>query len=251
MSSDRLQREKSFHDNRFGGDDSERATARKYYSINNHVKERYIEIVSKLCEGKDLLEYGCGKGSNSKQWLELGAKVTGIDISEEGIAVAKENMANNGLHAEYYVMNAEATEFNDNSFDLIVGTGILHHLDLTKSYQELSRICNENAHIVFIEPLGHNPFINLFRLLTPKMRTADEHPLKSKEIKLLNQYFHNVKCEYFVLFTLFAVPFRNMSFFNKVYSFFMNIDKVILSIPFVRRYAWMVVIHASNPRKKP
>ena len=247
--SDILQHEIAFHNKRYGGNDGERSGVRKYYSANKHAINKYIEIVSKLCEGKNLLEYGCGTGSKSKQWLILGAKVTGIDISEVGINVAKEKMANSEFHADYYVMEAEKTEFNDNCFDLVVGTGILHHLDLTKSYKELSRICSENAHIVFVEPLGHNPFINFYRLLTPKMRTEDEHPMKSKDIKLINQYFNNVKCEYFSLFTLFSVPFRNMLFFDNLNSFCRAVNKAIFSIPFVRRYAWTVVIHARNPKK--
>jgi SAM-dependent methyltransferase len=213
------------------------------------MKERYFEVVSELCEGKNLLEYGCGTGSASKHWLELGARVTGIDISEEAIKRAKENIENSGFDADYYVMDAEDTEFDDGSFDLVVGTGILHHLDLRRSYQELSRICNTSGHVVFAEPLGHNPLISLFRLLTPKMRTRDEHPLKLKDIALLNRYFKNVEFEYFSLFTLLSVPFRNMTSFDKINDFFRVIDKAAFSIPFLGRYAWMVVIHASNPRK--
>ena len=33
-------------------------------------------------------------------------------------------------------MNVEKTEFNDNHFDVVVGTGIIHHLDLSKIYSE-------------------------------------------------------------------------------------------------------------------
>ena len=194
--SNRLEREKNFHDNRYGGDDSDRKSVEKYYMANIHMEERYIDIVSKLCIGKKLLEYGCGSGNNSNKWLKLGAKVTGIDISEEGIKKAKKSNCNSKYNADYYVMDAENTEFNKNSFDIVVGSGILHHLDLKKCYQELSRICKDNGHIVFQEPLGHNPFINFFRRLTPIMRTEDEHPMKSKNIKLLKNYFNNVEIEY-------------------------------------------------------
>ena len=56
--SDRLEREKNFHDNRFGGDDSDRKSVEKYYMANIHMEERYIDIVSKLCNGKKLLDWG-------------------------------------------------------------------------------------------------------------------------------------------------------------------------------------------------
>ena len=81
------------------------------------------------------------------------------------------------------------------------------------------------------------------------MRTEDEHPLKQKDIKLLKQYFQNVEIEYFSLFTLLAVPFRNKFFFDQLYEFLRSIDMAVFLIPFFKKYAWSVIIHASNPRK--
>ncbi len=250
MNTNRLEKEQSFHDKRFfEGEDSTRKKARKYYSINRYPRNRYVEIASKYCKGKKLLEYGCGAGSESEQWLKFGAILTGIDISPEGIKKATERIANTEYSADYFVWNAESTEFRDGSFDIVVGTAIIHHLDLSNSYQELSRILTKNGHAVFFEPLGHNPFTNLYRALTPQMRTADEHPLKLKDIRLLEQYFYNVEVEYFSLFTLLAVPFRNMFFFDKLYRFLRSIDKAVFLIPLINRYAWTAIIHASNPRK--
>lgn len=247
--SDRLNREKSFHDKRFGGDGCERKAARKYYSVNKHLHKRYTEIVSSFCKGKNLLEYGCGTGSNSIQWIQLGAKVTGIDISTEAIKKAKEEIAGSEYHAEYFVMNAENTEFDNDSFDVVVGTGVIHHLDLKNAYQELSRICRPTGHMVFCEPLGHNPFINIYRWLTPNMRTEDEHPLKQPDIKMLKKYFHNVQIEYFTLLTLLAVPFRNMPFFHWLCDFLRSIDKMLFYFPFIKKYAWSVILHAYSPRE--
>jgi ubiquinone/menaquinone biosynthesis C-methylase UbiE len=249
MVTKRLEKERSFHDKRFNGADSERKRARKYYSVNMHTMNRYFEIISMYCTNKKLLEYGCGTGSGSEQWLKFGAILVGIDISPKGIKIAKERLKNTKYDADYFVMNAENTGFNDSSFDIVVGTGIIHHLDILHSYQELCRILKKNGHAVFMEPLGHNPFINLYRALTPKMRTEDEHPLKLKDIEILKQCFYNVDVEYFSLFTLLAVPFRSMFFFDKLCCFFRNIDKMAFQIPFIKRYAWMVIIHASNPKK--
>lgn len=100
-----------------------------------------------------------------------------------------------------------------------------------------------------MEPLGHNLFINLYRTLTPQMRTEEEHPLKLEDIRLLKQYFNNLEVEYFSLFTLLAVPFRSMFFFKKLCGFFRSIDKAVFIISFIKRYAWTTIIHASNPRK--
>lgn len=81
------------------------------------------------------------------------------------------------------------------------------------------------------------------------MRTEDEHPLKIKEVKLLTEYFHKLNLEYYSLFTLLAVPFRSTFIFNGLHRFLVFLDKIIFHIPFIKRYAWVVLIHASNPKK--
>ena len=181
--------------------------------------------------------------------MNFGAILTGIDISPAGIKKAQERISTTKHEANYLVMNAEKMDFENSSFDMVAGTGIIHHLDLNNSFQELQRILKPKGHAVFIEPLGHNPFINMYRLLTPKMRTDDEHPLKMKDIRLLQKHFQNVEVEYFSLFTLFAVPFRNRKIFTRVNDFLRGLDRAFFHIPFLNRLAWTVVIHASHPRK--
>lgn len=249
MNTDRLEKEQVFHDSVFEGDDNEGATLGKQYSVNRQVNQCYVDIVSEHCKGKRLLEYGCGTARRSKQWLGLGATYTGIDISPEGIKRARKRTENAPYDAHYFVMNAESTEFHNSSFDIVVGTGILHHLNLSNAYQELSRILEADGHAVFVEPLGHNPLINLYRALTPRARTENEHPLKVRDLKLLEQYFCHVKAEYFTLFTLLAVPFTNMFFFHALCGFLRSIDKMVFLLPLARRYAWITVVHASHPRK--
>ena len=130
---ERLRQEKQFHDHRFGGDDSERGDAKKYYTANRAAEQKYYDLIVSLCGDKRLLEYGCGTGKDSVRWMENGAILTGVDISEEGIIKARENVKSTGYSASYYVMNAEDMTFEDETFDVVVGTGILHHLDLQLS----------------------------------------------------------------------------------------------------------------------
>ena len=138
------------------------------------------------------------------------------------------------LNIDYFVMDAENTTFEDNTFDIIVGQGIIHHLNLENIYIETSRILNKNGHAIFMEPLGHNPLINLYRWLTPNIRTPDEHPLKRNDLKLLGKYFSNIKIEYFSLMTLLAVPFRKMRIFNPLLKILYYLDKIIFKIPIIK-----------------
>ncbi len=245
----RLHKEQVFHDQRFSSGESNRSKAQKFYTVSKHAQDRYKEKISNVCKNKSLLDYGCGTGSSSISVAKMGAKVTGIDISSEGIKVAKERLKSEPYQIDFFVMNAEETDFSKDNFDVIIGAGILHHLNISKAYQEIMRIMKPNGHMIFLEPLGHNPFIKLYRLLTPKMRTEDERPLKEKDLKKLEKYFKDIEIEYFSLFTLLAVPFVNTRYFQTIYRNLINIDKKIFKFSFFRRNAWISVIHAKIPIK--
>ena len=249
MNDKRLENEKTFHNKRFIQDDNIRSSVKKYYSVNKIAKDIYYQTIQAYSKNKKILEYGCGTGQNIEIFNKFGASVTGVDISEEGIKKASKRIKEKNISADFFVMNVENTQFNNDSFDVVVGTGIIHHLDLNKIYLETSRILNQNGHAIFFEPLGHNPIINLYRKLTPNIRTVDEHPLMKKDLNLLKKYFKNVEIKYFSLFTLLAVPFRSLSIFNPLFKILYFIDKVILRLPIIKNWAWVVVIHAYNPIK--
>ena len=244
---DRIEREKIYHNERFKNASHIRKSIEKYYSIHHCVTEYYYSLIDLYALNKKLLEVGCGIGSETNNYLRYVKSYVGIDISSEGIKQAIQNINQSIYEIKYFEMDIEKTTFEENSFDVVSGMGILHHLNLNKAYSELSRIIKDKGHIIFIEPLGHNPIINLYRKLTPKMRTMDEHPLKIKDIRLLSSYFHNVELRYFSLFTLIAVPFRNRSIFRFLVAIFKRIDDLVFKIPFFRKYAWVVIIHASMP----
>lgn len=123
--------------------------------------------------GKDVLLYGCGPANEAVGLLSRGARsVSGFDISEAEIAKGRRP----GI--DLRVADAHDTPYADDSFDLIVGSGILHHLDLAVALGEIQRILRPGGRVVFLEPLAQNPILRLGRLLTPGARTADEHPLR-------------------------------------------------------------------------
>ena len=135
-----------------------------------------------------MLDYGCGIGSITEQVVNYEPKnISGIDISDQSISIAKKRNNELNLNIQYQVQNCEKTTLSSNSFDVIYGSGILHHLDITKSIKELKRLLKTNGSLVFMEPLGTNPFINLYRKLTPGSRTIDEHPLVFKDFDFIKR----------------------------------------------------------------
>jgi cyclopropane fatty-acyl-phospholipid synthase-like methyltransferase len=67
-------------------------------------------------------------GEESVYFAKLGARVTGIDISDVGIASLKRRAAFHHLDITALEMRCDPTDFPDASFDRIHGLGILHHV---------------------------------------------------------------------------------------------------------------------------
>jgi SAM-dependent methyltransferase len=150
---------------------------------------------------------------------------------------------------QHCVMNAECLAYADHSFDLVFGSGILHHLDLGAALDEVSRVLKPDGQAAFFEPLGHNSLINLYRRFTPAMRTADEHPLRMDDLARLPDRFAHVNVRYFHLLSLLAMVFRRTPVFGPLLSFLHALDRIVLAVPFLRKQAWVVVICVAQPRQ--
>lgn len=128
---------------------------------------------------KRVLLYGCGPANDTRDLLNAGAvSIAGIDISDVEIADAWRQAREGGYanRVEFRAGDAHETGFPDDSFDLIIGTAILHHLDVPRALREIRRILAPGGRAVFLEPLAGNPLLRLGRWLTPAARTDDEHP---------------------------------------------------------------------------
>ena len=209
----RLEDEQKFHNEIFESDKRSTEVGR-FYTINDAIHKVYEDFIFTEPKGKVYLEYGCGmgKGNRLEKLAREGGLPHGIDISDFAINHLSEEASKEGLKIDYQVMNAEDMTFEDDYFDVIYGTGILHHLDLKKAYKSIADKLKGKGTAIFIEPLGHNPLINKFRDKTPDIRTDDEHPLLMNDFKLAKDYFNDVDVRYFHLSTLgLPILFKNKS----------------------------------------
>ena len=119
---------------------------------------------------------------------------------------------------------------------------MLHHLDLTSAYAEMSRVLRPGGRAVFFEPLGHNPLINWYRNRTPEARTPHEHPLCRQDYHLASQWFEEVHVETFHLFGILTSPFSQRGWAKPLHRLASGIDRRVLAIgDRLRWHAWIAV----------
>lgn len=135
-------------------------------------------IFKKLCKpNKDntILEIGCGDGEFTKRLADLPSKIVGTDITPKVIARAKRYF-NTKIYRKvsFKADNAEKMSFSNNSFDIVCGISILHHIDTNKALKESFRVLKRGGSIFFSEPNLINPNIYL-GLNVPYLRRKMEY----------------------------------------------------------------------------
>jgi SAM-dependent methyltransferase len=160
---------------------------RVFKNPSTEAMNRFYE--SQLSDVRDrvILECGCGPGSFAA-WLHgQGAYVVGIDISEFNISRCQSLFASQGSEpsrCRFYVMDAHSLRFPDQSFDVVVGNGILHHLSIPRAVCEINRVLKPGGIALFQEPMSGNPLLMIYRKIAG-FHTSDERPLTRGDIAFL------------------------------------------------------------------
>ena len=188
---DRVKREKKAYDESDIFEESHKLQSRfeHVFSCPNTSagEDFFSRKIIEHTEDSVVLDYGCLFGALAPELHKNNPKkIIGIDISENGIRIANENHSD---IAEFHVMDAHQMEFDDSSIDLVIGRGILHHLDYEVAINEINRVLKPGGIALFNEPLRDNPGAHLFRYLTPKARTIDELPLSKVQIEYADRLF--------------------------------------------------------------
>ena len=137
-------------------------------------QRRVKMLVSNLRPDMRVLEVGCGAGYFTQQLATTGAHIVAIDISPELLAQAREKVrASNVTFCEE---NAYATTFAAESFDAVVGSSVLHHLDLERGLAELHRVLKPGATVRFTEPNMMNPQIAVQKNVPSVKRRIGDSP---------------------------------------------------------------------------
>lgn len=209
--------------------------------------KQVYKILEREVLGKTVLDYGCGHGMHSVSIARFGGKVTGVDLSEESLKIAKSRTEKEGVggQIQFVAGDCETLPFADQSFDIVFDGGTFSSLDIEKAFLEIARVLKPGGLLIGIETLGHNPLANFKRWLNKKRGTrtgwAADHIMKMSDIIRAKKYFDIRETKFFHFFSMFSFPFRNLPGGKILFRSLDKIDNVVLKIPFLKRYGFKIV----------
>ncbi|HSE04840.1 MAG TPA: methyltransferase domain-containing protein [Methylomirabilota bacterium] len=118
------------------------------------------EIARLVRPGDAVLDLGCGEGRDSVFFAELGATVTGVDVSAAGLAKARRLARRRGVQVRW-VEGSMTTALPTGPLDLIFSCGSIHYVTrgsragLFRRLAALTRPGGYQAHVVFTDQLVH------------------------------------------------------------------------------------------------
>ena len=133
----------------------------------------FLNFLNVLPE-KKILDVSCGTGYLLKAASDKNLNTTGIDISEEAVAIAKKISPDSDIR----VGRGEALPFKDNEFDYVSCLGALEHfLDMSKGLQEMKRVACDDATFCIMVPNSEYFFWKLSGAPGTAQQDINEHLL--------------------------------------------------------------------------
>ena len=203
--------------------------------------------------GKRLLDFGCGTGQTSTQLAALGAYVVGMDISPELISLARLRAELDGVtdHVEFQNVDLLKAPPPPDSFDLILCSAVLHHVDYSVVLPILRRCLKKGGRIVIGEPIAISPVLRKIRHWLPvgKYASPDEKQFDAAEVAAIAGVFDRPELSYFNLtsrlirFVPRAFDLENAPAASRgAVILMMTVDRWISRLPFLRRFYGAVTI---------
>lgn len=136
---------------------------------HRYAQEPYIpEVVHfERWRGTQVLEIGCGLGTDLLRFARAGAHVTGVDLTPRAVELTTRRLQLEGYSGRIQTGDAESLDFADETFDLVYSHGVLHHTpDTQRAFDEVHRVLKPGgmAIVMLYHKHSYNYWVNI-RLL--------------------------------------------------------------------------------------
>jgi len=133
--------------------------------------------------GKKVLEVGCGIGIDLIRFAQGGATVTGIDLAERSIELARQNFAYHGVVGDLRVMDGENMDFADNTFDMVYAHGVLQYTaNAQRMIDEIYRVLKPGGEAVLMVYNKYSWLNFLSKIMKVELEHEDAPVLKKYSI---------------------------------------------------------------------
>jgi SAM-dependent methyltransferase len=151
------------------------------------------------CRGRQVLEVGCGAGTDLVRFARGGAIVTGVDLAPTAIDLARRNFEIQGLTADLRVANGEALPFPDNAFDVVYAHGVVQYTaNDRRLVDECCRVLRPGGQAVF-QVYNRVSWLNALSMLMNVGLEHEDAPVLGKytvaEFRALLSGFARVRIE--------------------------------------------------------
>jgi len=144
---------------------------KKRYFVEPHIK-KFADF--KKYKNKNVLEIGCGIGTDAMEFIKSGANYTGIEYSDKSIDICKKRLSVLNLKnkkANFFLGDAESLSkhkyLKSQKFHLIYSFGVLHHTpNMIKCFDEIYKLCSNKTEIK-IMLYAKNSYKNMLLNATP------------------------------------------------------------------------------------
>jgi len=203
--------------------------ARRVKMLSNH-----------LGPGMSVLELGCGAGYFTRELARSGADIVAVDVSPELLEMARADCS--AKNVRYEIQNACALSYPDAAFDSVVGSSVLHHLEIKEAVREIHRVLKPRGTIYFTEPNMLNPQIAIQKNVPWVKRKLGDSPDETAFLRwplrrlLEATGYHEVRIDPFD----FMHPRTPVSLVDRLNS----LGRILENVPVISEFAGSLYIRA-------
>jgi ubiquinone/menaquinone biosynthesis C-methylase UbiE len=174
---------------------------------HRYTKEWHIPAAAEFqnSAGLNVLEVGCGLGTDGAQFAKAGANYTGIDLTDAAVELARKRFELFDLRGNFQAADAEKLPFEDQSFDLVYSHGVLHHTpDTRQAIREIHRVLVPGGRAVVMlyhrDSYNYRVNINMLRRAGARLLKTDNgvhlvHKITGEPLESLRDHAQLLKSE--------------------------------------------------------
>ncbi len=178
----------------------------------------------------------------SRRIAAAGALLTAIDLSPDLITEA---LKEQGPNVAYQIGDIEMLPFSDAAFDAVVGSSVLHHVQVEKALTNALRVLRPGGMIAFAEPNMLNPQIAIQKNIPYIKRKMGDSPDETAFFRW--PMARLLKKLGFIDIVVNPYDFLHPATPKKFIPFAKKVTYMLESIPIVREIAGSIILSARKP----